>query len=1105
MKAVADEFTAEGANEQLAIVRNRLTQYDGRTALALSEADAEVDARISSEVGVVEEIYCENFMCHRKLRVTLSPHGNFITGENGSGKSAIIAALQVCFGSSAHSTHRGKSLKSLIRHGFDGNALVRVTLRNDDVGSDAFRPEKFGRKIIVERVIRRDGSGEYCLRGKRGVLVSKLKKDVEAMMDHLNIQTENPCAILDQDSAKLFLKGSSADKYKFFLQATELDKMRTTFANIDEESKKIAESTLVHEKNKVTALKDAVKEAKKQLQQAQGIEKLESYLGVLKAEFEWSLVSEKEGEVAKVEAKIAKRKADTEQAAARNAVAREEVEKLEKRQNELNAMLEEISKKMDRCSNRKTELRNKIRELRRPLHQKQSEVTQLEQSKQRETERLARLQHALVKKKQEHEELLRQVTGHNLQDRLERKRKEAAQTQQHIRDAELWIKQTSEDADELEERHLSCLSLIRESEDDVRHAQYRLNSMKKQKSDSFSVFGNHIAHLQELIKANLDRFTEPPIGPVGKYVTLPKEFMRFAVAIEVALKGTLRCYLVVNGQDKELLDDLKRQARCQPREAEIIIAQRCGFRYQNLEVAGGDLAAHAMCNVLNVKNDDVFNALIDVCSLESKLLFDDREVAERNVLNGPSGHFRMVQFVSEVYLPNGDKFVVREGNLAYIANKVSRRRSIICEDVESEIRGLEQHFDARQRDLQGLRLQVFQLRAESTDLHLYATQEKDRVDNLSRRYHRQCTELHSLEEEFSDQQQEHTLDTTVLEGEISDVQEDLASLEARGLELRTCIAAANQDLNGPLDELEDVNAEENKIAAELNDPQRDANETYKQLTKMKSIEIMSQRQVEASQALAEQLNQHLRSIQEDRERQVKNALRLCTRPANILPRNTYEKRVKQVEHQLASAHQRLNGLSLSELKNDMELKEIKYKTKKANYDKFRQNLLQIRSMLAERKETWDRFRAAVSRRTANEFSEYMRHGDFAGKLKFRHSNECLEITVLQNEKGATSASQMTDMKELSGGERSYTQVALLLALGKITECPFRIMDEFDVFMDSVNRDMTIQLLVEAAKNESKKQFIFVTPNNLSILQQDPMVKVQTMDPPRDRERNSNAQ
>jgi structural maintenance of chromosomes protein 6 len=35
-------------------------------------------------------------------------------------------------------------------------------------------------------------------------------------------------------------------------------------------------------------------------------------------------------------------------------------------------------------------------------------------------------------------------------------------------------------------------------------------------------------------------------------------------------------------------------------------------------------------------------------------------------------------------------------------------------------------------------------------------------------------------------------------------------------------------------------------------------------------------------------------------------------------------------------------------------------------------------------------------------------------------------------------------RSMSGGERSYATLALLLALGASHESPFRVMDEFDV-------------------------------------------------------------
>ena len=67
-----------------------------------------------------------------------------IVGKNGSGKSAILTAIVVCFGASARSTSRAKALKDFIRKTHGGSAHVSVTLQN--VGPEAFRPEVYGRQ-----------------------------------------------------------------------------------------------------------------------------------------------------------------------------------------------------------------------------------------------------------------------------------------------------------------------------------------------------------------------------------------------------------------------------------------------------------------------------------------------------------------------------------------------------------------------------------------------------------------------------------------------------------------------------------------------------------------------------------------------------------------------------------------------------------------------------------------------------------------------------------------------------------------------------------------------------------------------------------------------
>lgn len=1061
---------------------------------------SQMDAHIKTEMGVVEEIYCENFMCHRKLRVSLCPHINFITGENGSGKSAIIAAIQICLGASARSTHRGKSIKNLIRHGHEGNALVRITLRNDAKGSDAFRPDQFGRKIQVERLIRRDGSAEYRLKDETGVLVSKLKTDLDAMLDHLNIQTENPCAILDQENAKLFLKGNPQDKYKFFLQSTDLYKMRTTYSKIDEETRNIAETTLKRERAKISTLKEVMEEAKKQWKEAQSIGKLEEEFEVLKKELAWSFVAEKENMAAKMEKKMKRKKRDAEHAAGEYEETKEAVDNLERKQKEKNDKLEEVNARMSENSQRKTEVKNRIREARRPLHNCKAELKHLTQSKQRANQRLSRLQHDLQKKRENHEAMLHNRLQRNdeMRERIEMKRGEVNNAEQEVNEAKDRAQARPQELDEVENRHDNCVRQLREADAESAKTQHRMNQLRSQKRDSLAVYGSKIPQLQQLIHQNRHRFSEPPIGPLGLHVKLPERFMHFAVAIEVALKGTLGSYLVVNGRDKALLDDLKRQAHCPHNQANIIISQRSGRRYSNLRLGEGKLAAHAICNILEVNDDEVFNALVDVCSSESKLLFDDRQSAEQSVLSGSSGNFRMARYVSEVYLPNGDKFVVRSGNLAFIANKGNRRSSIICQDVEGEITELEKKMDYLKGNQEVLRRDEARLRRNREDFRHQMKQQNDRIDYLSRRFNQKRAELRNLEEELSDDMQQNTLDTSVLEDEVRSVQDELEDFRRREQELNEVLSKSNPDLEGQLHELEELDAMEKKVAAEMNEFQEDADAIYKHLSEMKVQEMTYQKEAAALREMVVQWEDELAVIQEECEEQRQKAQQHCERVAVRHSHDYYGKRLTDIKRQIDRERRRFQGMDLAELRDDLESKKLKYRNKKKNFDKFRDNLERIRTMLEERKRVWQILRKEIAHRTSMGFNRYMGLNNFAGKLRFRHDDQRLEIAVLQNEAGASRASQVTDMKELSGGERSYTQVSLLLALGESIECPFRVMDEFDVFMDAVNRDMTIQLLVRAAKKDGKKQFIFVTPNDLSALRRDPMVKIQKMNPPRDR-------
>ena len=60
--------------------------------------------------GKIECLQITNFMCHSNLEIKFNSMINFITGRNGSGKSAIMTALIVVLGGTATITGRGSGL-----------------------------------------------------------------------------------------------------------------------------------------------------------------------------------------------------------------------------------------------------------------------------------------------------------------------------------------------------------------------------------------------------------------------------------------------------------------------------------------------------------------------------------------------------------------------------------------------------------------------------------------------------------------------------------------------------------------------------------------------------------------------------------------------------------------------------------------------------------------------------------------------------------------------------------------------------------------------------------------------------------------------------------
>jgi chromosome segregation protein len=71
-------------------------------------------------------------------------------------------------------------------------------------------------------------------------------------------------------------------------------------------------------------------------------------------------------------------------------------------------------------------------------------------------------------------------------------------------------------------------------------------------------------------------------------------------------------------------------------------------------------------------------------------------------------------------------------------------------------------------------------------------------------------------------------------------------------------------------------------------------------------------------------------------------------------------------------------------------------------------------------------------------------------------------------------------------------MAFLLAVQSRIKSPFRAVDEFDVHLDPLNREMVMRMLVETAKRNEGVQYLIITPGKVPDLEWVNVIVVQSV-------------
>jgi chromosome segregation ATPase len=505
----------------------------------------------ATDSGIIEEVQCINFMCHEHLTVTLGPLINFIIGHNGSGKSAVLTALQICLGGKATATNRAQNLKSLIKEGKD-HASVTVKIKNQ--GPLAYKPAQYGDSIIVERHFSRSGTSGFKLKNVNNKLVTNKKAELEDILDAFSMQIDNPMNVLTQDMARQFLNHSTPkDKYRFFLQGTQLENLNRDYQQI-EQSLEVMNARAEVKEADLSVLRNEMEVLARKAKRAASLQTMRDKEAELARQAAWATVREQEQEVennlkeiAKCDGVIQTLQGQVEEAAERYERADQACEAAKQNVTDITAELEPAEQLSLEAKAKFQEVKAKLQQLQPDERNAQSEL---------------RAKKTKVQKLEAEIEQYRQRQAEADNGRHAEKVRERDEAKVHCDNSraafeahDTGLPALQEQLKEAQKEQNEADKKVENAQTDIRRTRETIAKLRGGQSNWIDAYPNprKLSELLNAIKSER-RFREPPVGPLGRHVKLVES--KWGRILEKQFGQALNGFVVTSKQDFNTLSAL---------------------------------------------------------------------------------------------------------------------------------------------------------------------------------------------------------------------------------------------------------------------------------------------------------------------------------------------------------------------------------------------------------------------------------------------------------------------------------------------------------------------------------------------------------------------
>jgi chromosome segregation ATPase len=1006
-----------------------------------------------AENGIIESVTCINFMCHVRLHCELGPLLNFIVGENGSGKSAILTAITLCLGGKASSTNRGGSLKSFVKEGCD-RAVLAVKIKNR--GQDAYKPDIYGESVIVERHFSKTGSSGFKVKTALGQVYSIKKQEVDELVEYYALQVDNPLNILSQDNARQFLNSSTKiQKYKFFIEGVQLQQLDNDYRLISESLEQM-EAKVPDQEERVKHAKAAMDKAQRLMDELEGNRQVRNKLRTLRFQLAWSQVGQEEEELRKrendlkeAEIRVAEAQKETE---AKNQALEVATDKVERAEEALRVVKEEegeIQERLERAGDVFKRLKTEIE----ALHVEEREAHQALKAR---TDRVKELERKIV----EEQERLEAVNGEEHIIKL----RELDDANANIKRLENEIQENKQREPELVNRADDSKKALEKIGDDLQRKRNEILEVESRitrlEEDRGSIWDAYEAQVPNLLKriANENGFENKPIGPLGTHVQLLKP--EWSSILEKTFGTSLNAFIVTSKRDETLLRRMMNQLNV--RSCPVFI---CSPHPLDISGKEPDPEYDTILRVLNIDNRLVRDQLIINHMIEQVILIPERVRAQQVMFDGaPPRNVKACLAFHDRKRGEGLRLAMNNGNISTSPIQPNPNlKPRMKTDSDSQIALLRESLQQIRGEYQDVNAESRRLHQESQRCQTAVTQlkkERERLESQLRKTYNDVDDIKESLDRFEG------VDGR-LEGLKAHLEELKQELNHHGIQYGM-LSAKKQDKNAEVEEAQKKHKEEKMHMKDYEQRLGKAESKLKKARDLRHVCLIEKNDIISR--MAEYVEQKERA-EGKRARQEERVKEYTKQAAVVAPERVYipeTESYESIEKQYNTLRKRLDQIQQRRGMSDQQVHEY-FAEVQAMYKQVVEDLQSItrvntrlRDTLTLRLEKWRKFQRYISSQSRANFIYLLSERGFRGKLILDHERKSLDLQVEpdKTEKRATGRSTKT----LSGGEKSFSSICLLLAIWEAMGSPLRCLDEFDVFMDNVNRAISTNMLVSRSQS-----------------------------------------